>query len=94
MTVPGRVIGSLSEPVQEEEEEVADRVSVHFKNSKIRKNVKKVNKATTLEKYSKVQANLPKKTEKKLDTKKANEQQKNPPKTENKKNTEKKEGKK
>ena len=60
----------------------------------IRKNVKKINRATILEKNSKIQTEVLKKDEKKLDTIKTSNQQKNLTKTENKKTTEKKEEKK
>jgi large subunit ribosomal protein L3 len=60
----------------------------------IQKNVKKINRATTLEKNSKIQTETLKKTEKKPDTAKTKSEQKNPPKTEVKKNTEKREEKK
>ena len=60
----------------------------------IQKNVKKINRITTLEKSSKIQTEVIKKTEKKLDTTKTSSQQKTPSTTENKKNTEKKEEKK
>ena len=60
----------------------------------IQKNVKKINKVTTLEKDIKIQTELPKKAEKKLDTTKTRSQQKNQPKIENKKTIENKEEKK
>ena len=60
----------------------------------IQKNVKKINRTTTLKKISKIKIEVFKKTEKKLDTIKTSNQQKNLTKTENKKTTEKKEEKK
>ena len=60
----------------------------------IQKNVKKINRTTTLKKISKIKIEVFKKTEKKLDTTKTSNQQKNPLPTENKITTEKKEGKK
>ena len=60
----------------------------------IQKNVKKINRTTTLKKISKIKIEEFKKTEKKLDTTKTSNQQKNPLPTENKITTEKKEGKK
>ena len=60
----------------------------------IRKNTKKINRSTTLEKYSKIQTELPTKVKRKLDTAKTTDQKKNQPKTENKKATEKIEEKK
>ena len=60
----------------------------------IQKNVKKINRTTTLKKISKIKIEVLKKTEKKLDTTKTSNQQKNPLPTENKITTEKKEGKK
>ena len=60
----------------------------------IHKNVKKIDRATTLEKNSKIQTVAIKETEKKLDTTKTSSQKETPPVTENKKKIEKKEEKK
>jgi len=60
----------------------------------IHKNVKKINRTTTLEKNNKIQTQTNKKDEKKIDTTKTSNQKKTPPQTTNKNAADKKEGKK